>query len=131
MATITITGIDEALARFEKLGAAAEDAFRAAAKAGGELMAEKISAAAPVRTGGLSKSIKASSPKHTVGDGFYTEVKPTGSDSHGESYAKIANIIEYGRKYASPQPFFYPTVDSASGEVNALMAGIVKKELIK
>lgn len=129
MATISITGIEGVMARFEKLSAAAEPAFQAAAKAGGELMAAKISQAAPVRTGGVSKSIKASAPKHNMGDGFYSEVKPMGSDGHGESYAKIVNILEYSRTRS--RPFFYSAVDASTGEVNAAMAGIVRDLLTK
>ena len=129
MATITITGVEDVLGKFEKMTAAMEPAFAAAAQAGGELMAERIKASAPVRTGGVSKSIKAGAPKHSMGDGFYSTVEPTGSDSHGESYAKIVNILEYSATRG--HPFFYSAVDAASGEVQGKMASMVREALAK
>ena len=129
MATIMITGIDEAMARLERMGAEAEPAFMAAAQAGGQLMAEKISAGAPRRTGGVAGSIKSGSPKHTMGDGFHCEVKPEGSDSHGEPYAKIVNILEYSATRG--HPFFYAEADAAAGEVRAVMTDMVREKLTK
>lgn len=129
MATITITGIDEALARLGKMTAAMEPAFEKAAKAGGQLMAEKISAGAPRRTGGVAGSIQPGKVQHTVGDGFHSEVKPEGTDPHGEPYAKIVNILEYSATRG--HPFFYATVDASGGEVRGMMADMVRRELTK
>ena len=44
-----------------------------------QLLAEKLSAAAPVRTGALAASIKAGAVKYSAADGYYCEVAPTGT----------------------------------------------------
>ena len=129
MATITIVGMDQAFERIEKMTQAMEPVFEKAAGAGGKLMAERVSEAAPRRTGGLSKSVRAGTVKHTIAEGFHSTVEMVGSDPHGEPYAKIANILEYSATRG--RPFFYAAADAATDEVRALMAGIIREELGK
>lgn len=129
MATVTITGVDQVLKRFEKMAAAAEPVFEKAAEAGGQMMARLISADAPVRTGGVAKSIRSGKVKHTVAEGFHCEVEPTGNDPHGEPYAKIVNILEYSEKRG--HPFFYASADAHAAEVQSAMGAMVSEGLTK
>ena len=50
----------------------------------------------------------------------HCEVKP-GGENHGESLAKIGNILEYGRSNMPARPWFNPTVEQATGEVTQAM----------
>lgn len=120
MATFTCSGISAQLAKFDKLGKGTDAACQKAVKAGGKLLAERLADAAPVDTGALQRSIKAGKVDYNAGDGYHCEVKPVGTN-HGESLAKIGNILEYGRSNMAPRPWFNPTVEKARGEVTQVM----------
>lgn len=119
MGAFAAGGIAAEMAKFEKLARGSEASCKKAVKAGGQLLAEKLSAAAPVRTGALAASIKAGAVKYSAADGYYCEVAPTGMNAEGENLAKIGNILEYGRSNMPARPWFVPTVDSAVEEVNS------------
>lgn len=120
-------GIAAEMARFERLGKNIGPAAQKAVKAGGKLLAERLSEAAPRDTGALAASIKAGSVSYNAADGYHCQVAPTG-ENHGESLAKIGNILEYGRSNMAPRPWFNPTVQSASGEVIAAMQSVIDAE---
>lgn len=127
-----VTGMDATIAQFKDLANKSEDACKAAVKAGGKILAEKLKITAPVRTGELRDSIKAGSVKYSAADGFFTEVKPVGNHSKtGEPLAKIGNILEYGRSYGDHQKaglgWFHPTVKAAETEVLEAMDEAFKK----
>ena len=126
MANFKTTGAQEVALRFEKLERNADAACRKAVAAGAKVLRDRLSEAAPVRTGALAKSIKAGTVKYTEGDGFVSEVRPVG-DNHGEPLAKIGNILEYGRSNMPPRPWFLPTVDKARDEVEDAMRAEFKK----
>lgn len=119
MGAFAAGGIAAEMAKFEKMMHGSEASCKKAVKAGGELLAEKLSAAAPVRTGALAASIKAGAVKYSAADGYYCEVAPTGTNAEGENLAKIGNILEYGRSNMPARPWFVPTVDNAVEEVNS------------
>ena len=112
-------GIAAEMARFDKLIKGTEAACTAAVQAGAAVLAERLSEAAPVDTGALSKSVKADKPVYDAGNGYYCTVGPKGKN-HGEPLAKIGNILEYGdangRRH---RPWFANTVDAAEGEIKA------------
>ena len=120
MATFTCSGISAQLAKFDKLEKGTDAACQKAVKAGGKLLADRLADAAPVDTGALQRSIKAGKVDYNAGDGYHCEVKPVGTN-HGESLAKIGNILEYGRSNMAPRPWFNPTVEKARGEVTQAM----------
>lgn len=120
MGTFTSGGIAAELARFDKLAKGTDAACQKAVKAGGKLLAERLAAAAPVDTGALAASIKAGAVDYNAADGYHCEVKPVG-ENHGESLAKIGNILEYGRSNMPARPWFNPTVEQATGEVTQAM----------
>ena len=119
MGAFAAGGIAAEMTKFERLARGSEASCKKAVKAGGQLLAEKLSAAAPVRTGALAASIKAGAVKYSAADGYYCEVAPTDTNAEGENLAKIGNILEYGRSNMPARPWFVPTVDSAVEEVNS------------
>lgn len=116
MAELHYSGIEAEIAKFEKAGKTCEKACRKAVEAGGKLLAQRLSEAAPERTGALKKSIRAGKVEYSEGDGFHTKVAPNG-ESHGEPLAKIGNVLEYGRSNMEARPWFHPTVDRSRGEI--------------
>lgn len=127
MGTFSFGGIALQKEKFERLAAASETACKDAVKAGAQLLAEKLSAAAPVRTGALQGSIKAGKVEYNAGDGYHSQVGPVGTN-HGENLAKIGNILEYGRSNMEPRPWFNPTVAEAEGEVLEAMKAVFTAE---
>lgn len=124
MGAFATGGIAAEMAKFEKLARGSEVSCKKAVKAGGQLLAEKLSASAPVRTGALATSIKAGAVKFDAVDGYYCEVTPTGTNAEGENLAKIGNILEYGRSNMPARPWFAPTVDSAVEEVKGIIRDV-------
>lgn len=131
MATLTFSGLNGEIEKLQRVSKAADEALRKAVKAGGDLLAEKLREAAPVRTGGLQKSIKAGKVDYNAGDGYTSEVKPTGNDPRGEPYAKIGNVIEYGRSNMRARPWFNPTVAQTESAVTQKMAEVFRAETEK
>lgn len=122
MATFSTGGIAAEMERFRKLALSSEDACKAAVKAGGKVLAKRLSEAAPRDTGELSRSIKAGTVEYSVADGYHCEVAPVGNHSKtGEPLAKIGNILEYGRSNMPARPWFNPTVAASEGEVRDAM----------
>lgn len=113
--------------------AGTEERIKRAVKAGGKVLAERLSAKAPVDEGELRDSIKAGPVQYTAGDGFSCEVKPIGKHSKtGEPLAKIGNILEYGRSYGEKDKpglaWFHPTVKAAEGDVASAMRAEFAKD---
>lgn len=121
MASINFTGLQQEIKKFAVAEQNVGPALERAVKAGAKVLAEQLSAAAPVRTGQLAKSIKPGKVSYSPGDGYHCEVSPTGNNKEGEPLAKIGNILEYGRSNMSPRPWFFPTVAQSEGEVVAAM----------
>ena len=120
MGAFNCSGIAGELARFDGLAKGVGEACEKAVKDGGKLLAQRLSAAAPVDTGALQASVKAGAVKYDPGDGYNCDVGPTGKN-HGEPLAKIGNILEYGRSNMAPRPWFNPTIEAAAGEVEKAM----------
>lgn len=123
------SGIEEEIARFEQMGVDADEAIEAAVTAGSKALAEELKQAAPVHTGKLSKSIRASKVAYDPGNGFYCTVRPEGKDRHGEPYAKIGNILEYGRSNMPPRPWFEPAKAAAESRVIELMRAVFLEKM--
>lgn len=129
-----VKGMEATIARFERAAAQSEGAVKAAVKAGAQLVAERLKAAAPVDTGALAKSIKPEAVKYSAVNGYNSKVKPTGNHpATGEPLAKIGNILEYGRSYGrtqkAPLGWFHPTVAAAEGEAIAAMEAELNKRM--
>ena len=119
-------GIAAEMAKFDKIANGIGPACEKAVAAGGKMLAERLRAAAPVRTGGLAKSIKSMPVRYNAADGYISEVAPQKKQpGTGEPYAKIGNILEYGRSNMPPRPWFEPTVKASEDEVIAAMKEII------
>ena len=127
MGYMKVSGIDAQIAAFDRLHKGADKALEAAVKAGAQLLAGNLAEAAPYRNGDLSRSIKAGKVTYSPGDGFSCEVRPEGK-SHGESLAKIGNILEYGHGKVPPSPWFMPTVARSEAEVTRKMIETFQQE---
>ena len=132
MGTFNTTGIASELEKFDMKRKGADKAIEAAVEAGGKMLAKRLQNAAPERTGGLKKSIKAGKVEYNAADGFHCDVGPVGKNERGEPYAKIGNILEYGRSAQARDPgrdinemrgkaWFNPAVASAENEVKNAM----------
>lgn len=128
MGTFSCSGIGAELEKFDLKRRGADEAISKAVKAGGQVLAKKLQEAAPVRSGGLKRSIRATKVEYNAADGYHCNVGPQGKDEHGVAYAKIDNVLEYGRSAQKRDPgrdvtampkkaWFVPTVNSAENEV--------------
>lgn len=139
MAIIEFKGGDIQANLYRRLARSSEESVKKAIKAGSKILVKNLQDAAPVRTGGLRDSIKAEPIKYDAGNGYHCMVHPTGNHPDtGEPYAKIANILEYGRSYGAtkkpPIPWFHTTVEQSEDEVNRVMQEELDKavaELVK
>ena len=132
MGTFNTGGIAAELDKFDGLARGVNEACEMAVKAGGKALAKRLQEAAPERSGKLKKSIKAGTVDYNAADGFHCDVGPTGKNERGEPYAKIGNILEYGRSAQHRDPgrdvnamsakaWFNPAVAQAEGEVKQAM----------
>lgn len=128
MGTFSCSGIGAELEKFDLKRRGADEAISKAVKAGGQVLAKRLKEAAPERSGGLKRSIKATKVEYNAADGYHCNVGPQGKDEHGVAYAKIGNVLEYGRSARErdpgrdvtemkAKPWFVPTVNSAENEV--------------
>jgi len=114
----------------EKAVADIEKASKAAANAGAQAAAGNISAAAPVRTGGLKNSISVKAAREGKYYDYYAQVTFNGTDEHGERYGEIAAVNEYGKKGQAPRPFVRPALHS-SNVYEAMRAAFNNVEVTK
>lgn len=131
---IETSGIDAIIKSLKAKEAGAEDAVKAAVKAGGKLVAERLKEAAPVDSGALKASIKPGAVKQNTGSGYYCEVMPVGNHPKtGEPLAKVGNVLEYGRSYGKTKKpgigWFFPTVKQAQGDALQTMTDTFKSEM--
>ena len=128
MGTFNTGGIAAELAKFDGLVKGCDDACQKAVKAGGAVLARRLSQAAPVyegsrrdvTPGALRDSVKAGAVAYDAANGYHSDVGPVGKD-HGEPLAKIGNILEYGRSNMPARPWFASTVAGAEAEVTQAM----------
>ena len=135
MARITCkgAGIDGIARQLQRMGKNVEPACEKAVHEGGKLLAEKLKAACPVKTGTLQKGIKAEKPKVDYGGGVYCLVHPTGNQ-HGERNGAIAFYVEYGHgegETKKPHPWWFPTIALSKDAVAAKVRETFFKEIEK
>ena len=78
-------------------------------------------------TGELSSSLGIT-PLKTDGEGYNVKVGFDEPRSDGESNAKIANILEYGKSGQSAKPFMTPAKNSSKKSCIAAMEAAFKQE---
>jgi len=133
VAHLRIDGLDETLREMEKLGRMDEVAPKAVEAAAPILeKAEKAAVRAAARAGygkgSLVKSIKATKVKENQ-YGFYSVVKPNGSDSRGESNSDKLLRLNYGTSRQLPRPCLQKAVDAAEKPCMDKMEEVIAREL--
>lgn len=135
MASFSTGGISVQIEMLKKLENRADDVCKAAVKAGADVLVRRLKEAAPVHQGNrkdvkpgqLRDSIKAGKVEWSATDGYSCDVGPKGDDIHGQSLAKIGNVLEYGRSNMPARPWFVPTVKAAEPEVKAAMQKVIEE----
>lgn len=117
-----VSGMEAEIAKFERKGAATEEACRRAVKAGAAHVVEALRDSVPKLEHHVEKGIRAQLVKYDAANGYYSDVGPDGDDPvTGEPLAKIGNILEYGRSNMDAQPWFYQTLQREEKAVIAVM----------
>ena len=139
MAKATVTMPDEIISKMTSLGQRTDDIMKKTLEAGGDvaLSAVKKNLSAVIgrgtkyesrSTGELASSLGLS-PVKVDRDGNY-DVKVGFSEprSDGESNAKIANILEYGRSGQKAKPFIKPAKTACRADVETAMENAFESE---
>ena len=129
MAKVTFTGVDAVLDQINGLEDGVDNACIKAVQNAGKTLAEKLSEAAPVRTGALKASIKAGKVEHDSANGFHSTVTPVGNNDQGRNLAMIGNILEYGRSHQAHNPWFSTTIEANRSAVVSEMEDTIRNEL--
>lgn len=131
MAKMDISIPDELVKQLDTLGSEAADVAKEMVEAGGEVLLQAIKSKAPVKTGGLKRSIKRTGG-HADSEGiWYDNIRFTGYDGRktkksakGTSYAEIAQIYEYGTPRQPARPFVKPVISQSSSAVKQAMQDV-------
>ena len=142
MAKVDIKMPDEFLEKLSKLGAHTDEISERVLKAGGEVVLAKIrsnlssvvgrdtkfesrSTGELERSLGMSRARVDRNGNHNIKIGF---AEPR---SDGDSNAKIANILEYGRHGQPAKPFLKPAKSSSKSACEAAMKQKLEEEISK
>lgn len=128
MAAWEVTGLDQLIEQMKLEETRIERNGPAAVAAGAEVLRQQLEQAAPVRTGGLAGSIRVGQVQKNSIDGIHADVYPDGKDPHGERYATIGSVLEYGRSNMPARPWLRPTAESAGAAVQAAVAAELMKD---
>lgn len=131
MATFNVDGFDETLLELEKEKDGFLERAQRAVQAGGLKAAQLLQAAAPKRSGHLSRSFKMTSPERNLMDGIFVDVYPSGTQPNGckkASNEEIGFIQEYGSSSNPARPWMRPTIENHADEINAAMAAVFESE---
>ena len=123
MAIFNVTGLDEAIKQLDLAADALKERAPEAAVAGGKVAAFQRSA--PVRTGQLAASMTVDGPHHTVADGYYCDVYPSGKRADGERNATVGYVLEYGRSNMPAQPWMRPAMEESADEISSAIAEVL------
>lgn len=128
MAAFEVGDIDALIQQMQLESERVERNAQAAVQAGAEVLREALEASAPVRTGGLAGSIKVGKIGRDSVNGVHADVYPDGTDPHGERYATIGSVLEYGRSNMPARPWLRPTAESAGAAVTEAMRAELMKD---
>ena len=131
---------DELIAKLTRLGQRTDEVCEKALKAGAEVAEKAISSNLSAvigkgtkydshSTGQLEKALGISPVK--LNDKGELDVKIGFAEprSNGESNAKIANILEYGKHGQPPKPFLKPAKSKARWQIMAAMTDTLEREM--
>lgn len=127
MARFSMSGIDEAIQALELSAETIRERAPDAVRAGARVAQAAMRAAAPVDTGQLRDSITVSEVRHTVADGYYADVEPTGT-RRGKGHvtnAQVGHVLEYGRSNMPARPWMRPALERCAEEVQQAMVNVL------
>lgn len=125
MARFSMSGLDEAIRQLDLAADAIKERAPAAVLAGGRIAQEAMKASAPVRTGQLRDSITVSEVHHTVADGYYVDVEPTGKRKGGATNAQVGHVLEYGRSNMPARPWMRTAIERCAEDVQSAMVQVL------
>ena len=128
MAAWEVDGLDQLIEMMKLEETRVERNGPAAVLAGAEVLRQELEAAAPVRTGGLAGSIRVGKVAKDTINGIHCDVYPDGKDPHGERYATIGSVLEYGRSNMPARPWLRPTAEGVGAAVQAAVAAELMKD---
>lgn len=142
MAKCDIQMPDDFLERIKRLGKREDEIAEAALKAGGEVVLSKVRMKLagsvgkrtkyPSRSTGELQSALGLSTVKTDRDGNHNiKVGFSEPRADGDSNAKLANILEYGRHGEPAKPFLKPAKAAAKSEAIAAMQQKLQEEVDK
>lgn len=130
MASFSISGVDELLARLNQLGKFDEVAPKMM-KEGMEILQEEVVAEASKHkdTGAMAASIKPTGLMAGYGGGYYMCTRPTGRDKKGVRNMEKMVYLEYGVKGRPGVPVITAAVIKAEPKVVQAMQEVFTREI--
>ena len=125
MASFNFTGLDDIISTLGSMASDIDEKGPTAAMAGGRAAVAEMEKRVPVRTGGLKGHISIKGPFHTVADGYYVDVYPTGTMKNGkkrERYETVGYVLEYGRSNMAARPWMRPAMEEGADAISEAMA---------
>lgn len=140
MAKMTAKMPDELMAKLTRLGSRTDEVCEKALKAGAEVAEKAVGTnlSAVVgkdtkhksqSTGQLEKALGISPVKVDSKGNYDIKIGFNEPRSNGESNAKIANILEYGKVGQPPKPFLKPAKSKSRKAVMSAMTDTLTKEM--
>lgn len=128
MASFNVVGMEDIMEAFQKEAERVERNGPAAAMAGSEAAVAAMEQTVPVRTGGLKGHLQIKGPFHSIEDGHYCDVFPSGKNERGERYETIGFVLEYGRSDNAPTAWMRTAVESNGEAISEAMAQAMMKD---
>lgn len=140
MAKMTVKMPDALIAKLTRLGSKTDEVCEKALKAGAEVAEKAISTNLSAvigkgtkydsrSTGQLEKALGISPVKLNDRNELDVKIGFAEPRSDGESNAKIANILEYGKSGQPPKPFLKPAKSKARRQIMAAMTDTLEREM--
>ena len=126
MAKVQMLMPDDFLEKLSKLGRKTDEITKEVLKAGGEVALAKVKS-----TGELKRSLGVSPPLVDRNGNYNVKIGFAENRSDGESNAKIANIIEYGKHGQPARPFLARAKRQSKKPCEAAMKEKFEEELKK
>lgn len=133
---------DDFLEKLSKLGDKTDDICKEVLQAGGKVVLKQVKhnlssvvgkdlKTEPRSTGELVDSLGVSAPLMDKNGNFNVKVGFAEPRSDGESNAKLANILEYGKHGQPPKPFLTPAKKAAKKPCEEAMKRKLEEEIKK